>query len=509
MLQISALTISHRQDLRVLIEGLDLVVNKGDKLAIMGEEGNGKTSLMKVMMGDPEIEDYLIVEGRVISSFDRLAYLPQHLSDQELAMSISDFFFNFVDPSRLDYALLYRLGGQVAFDPDRLYTDQRLSTLSGGERIKLQMIRLLVQSPDILFLDEPSNDLDIFAINWLQSFLKETPLTVVFISHDESLLAEVATKILHLESLLHKSQARYRIGKSNYASYIEEREQAFTKQRQVALKQRADDQLKMARHRRISDKVQHQLENQKDSAAGRLLAKKFKNIQAQAKRYEREREDFVDLPIQEDPIRLEFNQVTPLNPSKVILSLEGFELSVEGRLLANSITMEWKGQEKIGIVGANGVGKTSLLKAIWEFLNQSPKEGFYPGIMSQNYRDLLNEEVTPIDLLTREGSQAERTQIMTFLASLRFTVEEMEHPIGQLSGGQRAKLLLCSLSHLGYNILLLDEPTRNISPSSQASVRASFKAYPGAILVVSHDRLFLEEVCDRVLELRKDGLVEY
>ena len=509
MLQIAHLSLSHRKDLRVLIEDLNIVVNAGEKLAIIGEEGNGKTSLMKVIMGDPEVEDYLMVEGQVVRHFNRLAYLPQQLSERALGQSMADFFFEKLEADELDYALLYLLGAQLEFDPDRVFGDQVLTSLSGGERIKLQLMRLLVQAPDILFLDEPSNDLDIFAVEWLERFIRETDMTVVFISHDESLLKGAAMQILHLESLVHKRQVRHSLGKVDYTTYRDVRDQAFYKQRQIALKQRADDQAKMERHRRISDKVQHQLENQKNSTAGRLLAKKFKNIQSQAKRFEREREEFVEMPIQEDPIRLEFNGVEPLNASKVIVSLADFDLMVGDRILARSIQLEWKGQEKIGIVGVNGVGKTTLLHQIWELVVNSSKEGFHPGMMVQAYGDQLVDKLTPIELLTREGSQEERTQIMTFLGSLRYTVEEMHHSIGDLSGGQKAKLLLCALSLGKYNILMLDEPTRNISPTSQASLRASFRAYPGAMLVVSHDRLFLEEVCDRVLKLREDGLVEY
>ncbi|MBG9982953.1 ABC-F family ATP-binding cassette domain-containing protein [Aerococcaceae bacterium DSM 111020] len=505
MLHIKQLNLTHRKDSRELIKNLDLLVNVGDKLAIIGEEGNGKSSLLKYMMGDPSIEDYLIVTGQIRRNFSHFGYLAQSLNPKDLDLTIEEYFFKEHSIESLNYNLLYQIEPQLGFEVDRLYSNQKVGTLSGGERIKLQLLTLLMAEPDILFLDEPSNDLDIYSLEWLQGFIQASDKTIVFVSHDESLLRQAATSILHLEIILHRTQARHSYRALDFGTYSDNRQRDFDYQERIARKQRAEDRARMARHQQISNKVKNQLQKTKNDVTGRLLAKKFKNIKSQAKRFDRERKDFVDLPIQEDAIRLEFKRVNPINASKTIIQLDNVSLEVAGRLLAHSINLTWQGQDKIAIVGANGVGKSSLLKLIKD--NIQNKEGFQVGYMAQNYNDQLLANITPIDYLTQIGSKEERSQIMTFLGSLRFTSEEMKRPITELSGGQRAKLLLANLSLQIYNILLLDEPTRNISPTSQAQLRQTFADYPGAILTVSHDRLFIREVCDRAYELTEDGLV--
>lgn len=170
-----------------------------------------------------------------------------------------------------------------------------------------------------------------------------------------------------------------------------------------------------------------------------------------------------------------------------------------GRALTQPLTLEWRGQEKIGLVGPNGVGKSTLLKQVRDWLTDRP--GIRLGYMPQDYRQVLPQDQTPLDFLQESGSQEEKTKLMTYLGSLRFDPDEMRHPISQLSGGQQAKLLLLKLNLMEVNVLLLDEPSRNFSPLSQAEVRQIFGDFPGAILAVSHDQLFLDQVCDRCLAL--------
>ena len=150
-------------------------------------------------------------------------------------------------------------------------------------------------------------------------------------------------------------------------------------------------------------------------------------------------------------------------------------------------------------MGPNGVGKSTLLKQVRDWLTDRP--GLRLGYMPQDYRQVLPQDQTPLDFLQESGSQEEKTKLMTYLGSLRFDPDEMRHPISQLSGGQQAKLLLLKLNLMEVNVLLLDEPSRNFSPLSQAEVRQIFRDFPGAILAVSHDQLFLDQVCDRRLVL--------
>ena len=174
------------------------------------------------------------------------------------------------------------------------------------------------------------------------------------------------------------------------------------------------------------------------------------------------------------------------------------------RILAEGIYLKIKGSEKICIIGANGAGKTTLLKKIAEeLMNRNDIKAEY---MPQNYEDLLGLSVTPVDYLDKTGDKEERTRIRTYLGSLKYTPDEMEHPIRELYGGQKAKVLLLRMSLSGANVLILDEPTRNFSPLSGPVIRKMLREFPGAVISISHDRKYIEEVCDKIYQLNPNGL---
>lgn len=506
MLQINHLTMVQQMTLFPLVEDLSFVVNPGDKLAIIGEEGNGKSAILKYILGEATIHDYLEITGQMTNNFNHLAYLPQSMMAKDLEKTLENYFFRDRDYADVDYQLLYQLGQELTFDVDRIYDQQMVKDLSGGERIKLQLIDLLIDEPDLLLMDEPSNDLDIETSQWLERFIQASPLAIVYVSHDELLLSRTATHILHLERLTNKSTARSTFVNEGYEDYLTHRHQEMTNQENLANKQREEDQKRMARFRRMHDSVDHQLSNTKDSSAGRLLAKKMKAVQSMDKRFERERANFVDHPITEEPIYIEFSNVTPLGKGQIVVHLADDQLTVADQILANHLKLTVRGQEKVGIVGRNGIGKTTFLRQLWQKLADAP--GLHVGYMPQQYSDQLPADQTPIEFMTVTGSKDEKTQIMTYLGSLRFLPEEMNQPIAYLSGGQKGKLMLASLDFKGYHVLLLDEPTRNFSASSQKEIQAVFDHYPGAIITVSHDRQFLKAVCNRVVALTPEGFNE-
>ena len=176
------------------------------------------------------------------------------------------------------------------------------------------------------------------------------------------------------------------------------------------------------------------------------------------------------------------------------------------RKLADDIFLRIRGSEKICIIGKNGCGKTTLIKKIAEELLK--RDDIRAMYMPQNYEEQLNLDITPVDYLDKSGDKEERTRIRTYLGSLKYTVDEMEHPIAELSGGQKAKVLLLELSLSDANVLILDEPTRNFSPLSGPVIRKMLCEFPGAIISISHDRKFIDEVCDKVYIL-EDTLKEY
>lgn len=225
------------------------------------------------------------------------------------------------------------------------------------------------------------------------------------------------------------------------------------------------------------------------------------------RRFEREDENMTQMSEQEEAIFFKLGDKNAYIPTgKTVIEYELSKLMTpEGeRILAEGIYLKIKGSEKICIIGANGAGKTTLLKKIAEeLMNRNDIKAEY---MPQNYEDLLELSVTPVDYLDKTGDKEERTRIRTYLGSLKYTPDEMEHPIRELSGGQKAKVLLLRMSLSGANVLILDEPTRNFSPLSGPVIRKMLREFPGAVISISHDRKYIEEVCDKIYQLNPNGL---
>ncbi|MGT2715391.1 ATP-binding cassette domain-containing protein [Streptococcus respiraculi] len=505
MLQITHLTMTHEKDLTALVSDLSLVVNKGDKVALIGEEGNGKSSLLKWMMNPASVSSYIQFSGQSQRDFGPYSYIPQQLPQELERLSLNDYFLGPSD-IELDYAALYRNAKELQFDSDRFADTQLLSDLSGGEKLKIQFIKELAKETDMLFLDEPSNDLDLSTLKWLEHFICHTPKTVVFVSHDEAFLSQTATKIVHLERIKKRQVARTSVQTLNYASYAQEREDQFQRQLKQARNERLEHQKKLERHHRIHQSVEHTVRNTHDATAGRLAAKKMKAVLAQEKRYEKEAATMAEIPTQEDHIHLYFSEIETLPAHKPIIELVDYSLQVGQTILIPSVDFRFYAQEKIGIIGNNGAGKSSLLKQIYRMLKK--QASYSIGYMPQNYPDLLDMSLSPLQFLTSSPDKKEEERFLSHLASLQFTREEARHPISSLSGGQQAKLLLLKMVLEASPVLLLDEPTRNFSPASQPQVRQLFAEFPGAILTISHNRTFLKEVCDKIYQLDKNGLTE-
>ena len=505
MLQISHLTIDHQHDLRTLVHDLSISISPGDKVAIIGEEGNGKSSLLKLIMDPKLVQDYLQFDGQITRHYSSHTYIPQSLPLEIAELTLNDYFFGDFDEP-IDYSLLYLYADQLQFDSDRFTSPQVISSLSGGEKLKIQLIKLLAQDSQILFLDEPSNDLDLDTLIWLENFIAQSTKTILFVSHDEDLLATTATKIIHLESVKKKTLAQTSVKTNDYQTYRDNREQAYQKQVQQARNDRKEFDKAMTKHLRQKSQVRDTLLNTHDSTMGRLVAKKMKGVLSREKRYERMKENLTQVPYHEDAIDLFFSDLPSLPATKVVLDVDDFQLRLEEKVLASHLTLRVKGREKIGIIGPNGCGKSSFLKELCTLL--SSRKDLSLGYMPQHYADVLDDKMSPLEFLLAEAGQAYRQKILTHLASLQFTRQEVHHPMKDLSGGQRAKILILKMVLEQANFLLLDEPSRNFSPTSQPYIRQLFADYAGGLICVSHDRRFLKEVCQTVYRLTEKGLVE-
>ena len=221
----------------------------------------------------------------------------------------------------------------------------------------------------------------------------------------------------------------------------------------------------------------------------------------------REHAEMTEMPEEESAITIRFEQQKALPAGKTVISLKLPGLySPAGTPLSENVSLVVKGPEKICITGANGAGKTTLIRQIAEeLLNRKDLRACY---MPQDYEDMLPFDASPVDYLASSGSKDEKTAVRTYLGSMKYTADEMFHPIRELSGGQKAKLLLLKMSLTEADVLILDEPTRNFSPLSAPEVRNILKSFTGAVISISHDRKFIREVCDKVYELTPQGLVK-
>jgi ATPase subunit of ABC transporter with duplicated ATPase domains len=514
MLQINDLTITHRKDMRVILENFHLVLNDGDKAVIIGEEGNGKSTLMKWIYDPGMVDDYVEAKGVRIFGQERLGYLPQELPTTDKEKTIYEFFSEtecFWNQTPKELAVYAKKFG---VKQEFFYGEQKMSSLSGGEKIKAQLIRLLMQDPTVLLLDEPSNDIDIATLECLEKLINGWKRVVLFISHDETLIENTANMVVHIEQIQRKTKSRYTVARLPYRQYVEVRLHNFQRQEQQAVSDRREKKARDEKYMRVYQSVQHNLASVSRGApsVAKNLKDKMHAVKSMGKRFAREDENMTEMPEQEDAIFFKLGKKESFIPAgKTVIEYELQELrtppaadSGETRLLSRDIFLRVRGSEKICIVGANGAGKTTLLKKIAEELLQ--RTDLQAEYMPQNYEEMLDLGLTPVDFLDTSGDKEERTKIRTYLGSLKYTADEMEHPICELSGGQKAKVLLLKMSLSNANVLILDEPTRNFSPLSGPVIRKILKDFPGAIISISHDRKYMDEVCDKIYELTEDGL---
>ena len=509
MLQISKLTLTHKRDLRTILSDFNMVLNYGDKAVVIGEEGNGKSTLLKWIYNAEMTEEYIEAEGERYSGKERLAYLPQELEQENRSKTLYEFFSSkagFFDLSPKELAALSR---KFQLDEGFFYSEQKMESLSGGERIKAQLMAAFMEQPTVLLLDEPSNDIDIDTLELLEKMINDFPYIVLFISHDEVLIENTANMIIHIEQVQRKTRSRYTIAHCSYAEYVKNRQDLFAHQEQLAQNDRREKAIRDEKYRKVYESVAKALSScsKQAPAVAKNLKDKMHTVKAMEKRFERENAEMTEMPEQEEAIFFKLgNKESEIPNGKTVLeySLDELRTPDNEKILARDIFLRIRGAEKVCIIGRNGCGKTTLLKKIAESMLQ--RDDIRVEYMPQTYENLLDINATPIDFLDTTGEKADRTRIRTYLGSLKYTADEMEHPIGELSGGQKAKVLLLKMSLSKANVLILDEPTRNFSPLSGPVIRKMIATFPGAVISISHDRKYIDEVSTVVYELDERGL---
>ena len=505
MLILRNVTIRSRKDDRLLVDDLSFTLHAGERAALIGEEGNGKSTLLKWIFDPKIVEGYAEASGQCVVD-GKLGYLPQELPGEDTDLPVCAYLEGACSYYALSPREVNDVAQRLGLSPALFDETRPMGTLSGGERVKVQLAALLLSRCDILLLDEPSNDLDIETLEWLSGFMNAFPGAVLYISHDEVLLEETADTIVHLEQVRRKTICRCTVSREGYRAYMDQRARQFAHQEQVARFEKADFQKKKDRYLSIYNAVEHAQESltRQDPSTGRLLKKKMHTVKSMGRRLDKEEENLTQLPEAEWAILPKWEPGIELSRGKVVLDYLLNELRIEDKLLSQDIHLKIVGPEKVCILGPNGCGKSTLMDQIaQELLSRKDIRCTY---MPQRYGEGVSYGMKPEEYLAPDGDKESVTKARIYLGSMKYTTEEMSHPVSDLSGGQRAKLLLLKAILNKSNVLLLDEPTRNFSPLSCPAVWQLLASFPGCILSVSHDRRYIEEVTPVLYTLTESGL---
>lgn len=507
MVTIQNLTIKDLKQ-HILLENFSIVIDQKDKIGIIGEEGNGKSTLLKAIVDLSLVESYTETTGIIDKGQTKIGYFEQHLSNEWKDVYIYEYLLKEKPSDEIEVEQYNELEAyeklcvNLHLPMDFIQRDQTIHTLSGGEKVKLQLLKLMHQPLELLLLDEPTNDLDIETFTWLETFMMELTIPVLFISHDEVLLSKTANKILHLEQLNKQTKCKHTLFTGGYKEYVEQRYHKREKEIQIANKEKKEYLKKKEKLNQIYNAV-HDAQNDvvRNPFQAAALKRKMSGIKSMEKRFEKESYSHVDRI--EEGIDVFFEPCNLPN-NKCILEHHFDTITIDGKNLMNHVDLSIYGKDKIVITGANGSGKTIFMQELYELLKN--RSDLKVGYMPQKYEIFFNEFDTPISFLLEDGNLNELSKVRSLLGSMKFTREEMEHCVFDLSEGQKAKLYLLNCIYRKCNVLLLDEPTRNLSPLSSPVIRQILKEYDGCMIAISHDRLFINEVAYKQYEIKEKEL---
>ncbi len=504
-MNITIKNLSIKRGLSNLVENLIFKLNSGDRLAIIGEEGNGKSTLLDILYNNGIDLNALSHKGEIFT-VGTIGYVRQS-SDDWKQFSAYDFLMN-NNKDNLDYDNIQFIGdiykNLSLFNIDEKVVDnnERLSTLSGGEKTKLRLVKEFSKACDIILLDEPTNDLDIKTIELLEDLVNNFEGIIIFVTHDISFIKSCANKILHIELLNRQNKPKATFYEGTYNDYVKEKMDSYEK----SVHQARNERVKYLKHKhKLNDMYNRATSALKKisrsaPAKARLLKKTVKRTKKMIEQNERNLKTEVDTL--ESHINIRF--INSDFPSKSIYSLNNFDLKVENRVLINNVELELFTNEKYVIVGENGCGKTTLLKKIIADLANTEIKYFY---MPQKYQEILTVDQSALEFMQSKTKQTiTNDEIMNVLTSMKLDYDEINGPINNLSEGQKAKVIMSLLCLEKHDLIILDELTRNISPLSLEAIIELLKHYQGTILAVSHDRYFIDEVFNKKIVIENKEL---
>lgn len=510
---------------RVLFKDVSFQINPDDKIALIGRNGYGKSTLFSILSQELSPDDGQINRQKGI----KLGLLPQTLTIEihktirqaaqeafaevmaleaenhrlqkslELATDYeSPEYLNLLEEFHLNLERLnhFEVGSMdkkielvlkgLGFESSSF--DKPISELSGGWQMRVELARLLLQQPDLLLLDEPTNHLDIEAIIWLEQYIKSYPYAVVVISHDRAFLRNTAERVLEIEN---GKVYDYSMPYDRYLSHKEE----VREQQEAAFK---NQQKEIA---------------EKERTIKRFMAKATKTSMAQSMQKQLDKLERIELDVMDQrEMRIRFLPIP--RSSRTVIKASNLHKNFGNKQVLSGLDLELERGDRVAIVGQNGQGKTTLSKILLKKLDPSQGEIIYGtqlsiGYYAQNQSDLLDDQATILEFMELRAPEGMRTRVRSLLGAFMFSGEDVDKKIKVLSGGERARLAFAHLLMQPINLLVLDEPTNHLDLASKEVLKEALMDYEGTLLVISHDRDFLSDLTTKTVELRDQNMYTY
>ena len=510
---------------RVLFDHLNFEIDRGERVGLIGDNGSGKTTLFKVITGQvtPDAgtvaiaksirwghltQDPMFDPANTVMDEAELAFAELHKTAHELRQlehDMAEQSGEALEKTLNQYQSLqhqFDLAGGYAWSHkleatmlgvglSRETWNQNVTTLSGGQRSRLALAKLLVAAPDLLLLDEPTNHLDLDAIEWLENYLLAFDGAVLLISHDRYLLDRLATRIVWLTQ---RQLSNYR---GNYSAFVQQKEvQELTQQRQFE-EQQAD------------------IEKQKEFIRRFGAGQRSKEAKGREKRLNRLLASDQVVQAVESRKQIKVAISTDQRAGDQVLVVRELKKSFEGmaRPLWNDAKFDVRRGDRIGIIGPNGSGKTTLLRVLLGQEDADAGKVKWGANLNIGYYDQRLDDFDPENTVLEElrsDRPDERDQVLRdALASMLFRGDDVHKPMNALSGGERARVALAELLLDKPNVILLDEPTNHLDIASCEALENALRGYAGTILCVSHDRYFLEKIVGRMLVIRPPDVIDF
>ena len=498
-------------------------IEEREKAALVGINGAGKSTLFKIIVGElpPDSGQVILAKGKTmgylaqhqeltsdLSIYDALLQVKQHILDMEVRMRQLEKEMKYTQGEELNKIMeaYSRLTHEFGLENGYAYKSEltgvlkglgfaeedfgkMISTLSGGQKTRVALGRLLLSKPDIILLDEPTNHLDMDSIAWLETYLLNYPGAVFIVSHDRYFLDKVATKIVEIDNTKVTSFT------GNYSAYSEKKAMLRRAAYQAYLNQQQE--------------IKHQ-----EAVIAKL--KSF-NREKSIRRAE-SREKMLDkIEVLEKPVEVDDSMRITLKPRVIsgndVLTVEHLTKSFPSLPLFEDLNFQIKRGERVAIIGSNGTGKTTILKILNQVIpadNGSFRLGskVHIGYYDQEHH-VLHMEKTIFEEISDDYPKLTNTEIRNLLAAFLFTGDDVFKPISALSGGERGRVSLAKLMLSQANFLILDEPTNHLDITSKEILEEALNNYEGTVLYVSHDRYFINKTATRILDLTNHKLVNY